>query len=632
MMLRLAAALVLLFAIAAACGAAPAPRPMPIERAEFVLSDARYPPEDGAPWQPIALPDNWHVSRRGFSGALWYRLHFRVGAEIARTHTLYLPRNSAAEFDFYVNGNLAGISRGYGDPRLTELQRPILLTVASALLRPGDNVLHVRAVGSSEHRNGLSRLTIGPGLLVRAHYYERRFDLQVTSIAMFGAALLVAGLLALSVWWVERREPELLWFGVTAFAWAVSAYLLVWPPSVDNPQVRQFLLFTMQHLYVVPLTVLCLRIGGARYRSLEMALWFAFVAACGAAALLSYARYPALAQATSAVKLCLTIAVLAWLVRVGIREHRWPLYSLGLALAMVIVLSGYDWARWMGYADFDNLWLQHFAMPFLILALGATGLERHLTMSRALERSKRELEQRVAEKVGEVEQTYRQMQDVLHEQAVLRERQRIMADMHDGLGSSLIGLLSQVHGRSTDLPQIEQRLNDMLTDLRAIVDSLQPIEGDLGVVLGNIRYRMSKVIEASGVTFNWRVEALPPLADLTPDKVLSIQRIVLEALSNALGHAMASSVTVSACLARQRNVIVIVVSDDGVGFDPAAAKRGHGLRNMRSRAQRIGARIDVDSAPGRGTRVTLELPVAEDPPHAFELPERRRELPAVVIK
>lgn len=610
-MLRLAAALVLLCATAAAGGAAPAPRPMPIERAEFVLSDAQRPPADSEAWQPIALPDNWHVSRPGYSGTLWYRLHFSVAAEIVRTHTLYLPRNSAAAFDFYVNGNLVGISRGYGDPRLTELQRPILLTVASALLRPGDNVLQIRAVGSSAHRNGLSRLTIGPGLLVRSHYYEPRFDLQVTSIAMFGAALLVAGLLALSVWWAERREPVILWFGVTALAWAVSAYLLVWPPSVDNPQLRQLLLFTMQHLYVVPLTVLCLRIGGARYRRLETALWCVFAAACVAAALLSFANYPVLAQSVSVAKLCLTVAALAWLVRVGIREHRWPLYSLGLALVMVLVLSGYDWARWMGYADFDNLWLEHFAMPFLILALGAAGLERHLTMARALERSKRELEQRVAEKVREVEQTYRQMQQVLHEQAVLRERQRIMADMHDGLGSGLIGLLSQVHGRKADAAQIEQRLNDMLTDLRAIVDSLQPVEGDLGVVLGNIRYRMTRAIEASGVKFVWRVEPLPVLQDLTPDKVLSIQRIVLEALSNALRHAAASCVTVSASLARERDAIVIVVADDGAGFDPAAMLRGHGLRNMRSRAQRIGMRIDIDSARGQGTRVTLEFPLAQ---------------------
>jgi len=64
-----------------------------------------------------------------------------------------------------------------------------------------------------------------------------------------------------------------------------------------------------------------------------------------------------------------------------------------------------------------------------------------------------------------------------------------------------------------------------------------------------------------------------------------------------LRHAAASCVTVSASLARESDAIVIVIADDGVGFDSTAAQRGHGVRNMRSRAQRIGVRIDIDSAP-----------------------------------
>lgn len=608
-------ALALVAALAAACAVAANPAATTIERGEAVASDSRVPPPDSAPWRAISLPDDWNRNRPGFNGQLWYRLAFHTMAA-KRTHALYIPRNSAAEIEIFINGEPLSISKPYGDPRITELQRPLIYTVPALMLRARENVMHVRVSGDAEHRHGLSRVTIGNGLIMRPQYYDPRYVLQVESIAMFGAALLVAGLLALSVWWAERNAPVLLWFGVTALAWALSAYLLVWPPSVAHPQVRQLLFFAMQHLYVIPLTVLCLRVGGAQYRRLETALWCAFAAACGAAALLSYARYPALAHAVSVAKLGLTIAALAWLVRVGIRERRLPLYSLGLALVMVIVLSGYDWARWMGFADFDNLLLEPFAMPFLILALGANGLERHLSMTHALERSKRELEQRVAEKVREVEQTYRKMQEVLHEQAVLRERQRIMVDMHDGLGSGLIGLLSQVHGGSADLAQIELRLNDMLTELRAIVDSLQPVEGDLGVVLGNIRYRMTRAIEASGVKFVWRVDPLPVLEDLTPDKVLSIQRIVLEALSNALRHAAASSMTVSANYIAERDAIVIVIADDGVGFDTDRSNHGHGLRNMRSRAQRIGVAIDVDSSPRRGTRVTLELSARQGAPLA----------------
>lgn len=605
MKLRVSHTWVLLLALTAPWVHAAVPGVATIDRAEFVVSESRVPPPDAAPWQPIGLPDNWHVSRPGFNGQVWYRLAFStMGAR--RTHGLYLPRNSAAEFEFFVNGELLSISRPQGDPRVTELQRPLMYNLPVGMLRPADNLMHIRAAGSAEHRHGLPRVTVGFGLLVRP-YYDSRYDLQVTSIGMFGAALLVAGLLAWFVWLTERSDRILLWVGITSIAWAVSAYLLVWPPRIDQPNVRQLLFFASQHLYVVPLLVLCLRIGGARYRRLEFAVLGVFIGSCGAAALLSFDAYPTLAGGASAVKLLLTIAVLAWLVGVRVRQRRWPRYSLGLALAMVIVFAGYDWARWLGFADFDNLLLAPFGMPFLILALGATALERYLSVTRALERANRELEQRVADKVREVEQTYKQMQNVLHEQAVLRERQRIMTDMHDGLGSSLISLLSRLHARSMDLPQIERRLDDILTDLRAIVDSLQPVEGDLGVVLGNIRYRMASAIEDTGVKLLWQAEPLPALEYLTPEMVLSVQRIILETLTNALRHAGASTVTVSAKNSADRDAIVITVSDDGKGFDVATGAAGHGLRNMRGRAAKMGIPIDIRSSPGAGTEVVLEL-------------------------
>lgn len=603
----IAGVLALFAAWAATCIAAAPTGISTIEQAQFVVSDSATPPPETAAWQPIRLPDNWHLSRPGFNGQLWYRLTF-TPLSPKRVHVLYLPRNSAAEYEFFVNGKLLSISRPQGDPRVTELQRPLSYNVTPVMLTPGENLIHIRAAGSAEHRHGLSRVTIGFGLLVRPQFYDTRYDLQINSIAMFGTALLLAGLLAVFVWRTARNDRVLLWVGITSLAWACSAYLLVWPPRIEQPSVRQLLFFAMQYLYTVPLFVLCLRIGGARFARLEWALWTLFVVSCAAAAVLGFERYPALAGAASVVSLCLTVLFLAWLVRIAARQRGWPLYSLVLALSMVIVFKGYDWARWMGFVDFDNLLLTPFGMPFLILALGAIALERHLSMSRALQQANRELEQRVAEKVHEVELTYEKMQAVLHEQAVLRERQRIMSDMHDGLGSSLIGLISRLKHRSVDAPQIEQRLDDILTDLRAIVDSLQPVEGDLGVVLGNIRYRMARAIEDAGVKFVWRVDPLPALSMLTPEMVLSIQRIILEALTNALRHAQASTVTVSARHSADSEEIVVTISDDGRGFDTNEKQMGHGLRNMRERAARLGISIDLRSSPGQGTYVTLRVP------------------------
>ncbi len=475
------------------------------------------------------------------------------------------------------------------------------------MLRPGANLIHVQVTGRAKLSDGLTRLVIGPGIAVRQQHYEPRYEWQVTSVAVFTGALLVSGLVALFFWRGEGRDPVLFWFGVTALCWSFSALLLLWPPSASAEPLREVLAFARRHSYATPLLILCLRVAGRGRRDLEIGLWSLFAVGCAAAAVDGIAHGAGIGGAVSVVYLGLTVGCLAWLLQLRRRNADCPCVLLSLALITLVLLSGHDWARWIGYADFDDMLLAPFATPFLILALGANVVRRHVEARRAIELSNSELERRVAEKAQEIEQTWRRIEQAQREQAVLRERQRIMADMHDGLGSGLVSLASVVQLRTIDFSEVERRLDDLLTELRATIDSLEPIEGDLGVVLGNIRYRMRSAIEASGAHLVWKVQPLPPLDDLTPDRVLAIQRIVLEALTNALRHAGASTVTVSAHADESRQQIVVVVADNGNGFNPNRPEHGRGLRSMRERAAKLGATIEIVSKPANGTEVTLRL-------------------------
>jgi signal transduction histidine kinase len=194
-----------------------------------------------------------------------------------------------------------------------------------------------------------------------------------------------------------------------------------------------------------------------------------------------------------------------------------------------------------------------------------------------------------------------------HERALALERQRIMADMHDGLGSSLVGLLGAVQSGKPSLGEVERRLLDALQELRLAVDALEPMDGDLGVVLGNVRHRMRAAIEDSGVKFHWQVGELPHVSYLTPQAILAVQRIILEALTNALRHSKAGAVTVSAQV--EDGWLRIQVTDDGVGFKELSPSRGRGLDNLRRRAADLGGSLDIHSVPGAGASVILRLPL-----------------------
>jgi signal transduction histidine kinase len=316
-------------------------------------------------------------------------------------------------------------------------------------------------------------------------------------------------------------------------------------------------------------------------------------------------HFPALTTVSSSVSLVLQAAFLANLVSRWKVEPRWPNHLLALVLLVLVVLGAHDLARWTGYVSYENLLLAPYATPFLILALGTTVVTQHLNTLRTLARTNELLEQRVDEKVREAQLAHARMNEVLREQAVLRERQRIMTDMHDGIGADLLGLLGVAREPRLDTTEVSRRVTHILADLRAIVDSLEPVEGDLGVVLGNIRYRMRAAIEQSGIQLAWQVEPLPLVAGLTPEKVLPVQRIVMEAISNALQHSGATLVTVSA---RARDdQVEVVIEDNGKGYDATSMRTGRGLRSMRARAQGAAIQLAMTATPGKGTRVEISL-------------------------
>ena len=88
-----------------------------------------------------------------------------------------------------------------------------------------------------------------------------------------------------------------------------------------------------------------------------------------------------------------------------------------------------------------------------------------------------------------------------------------------------------------------------------------------------------------------------------------VVRVAREATNNAVRHAGASAITVS--LRNLRDRLLLVVADDGAGFDPSVSRSGYGLRTMRERAESVGGALLIDSAPDGGTRLRLEVPLQQ---------------------
>jgi signal transduction histidine kinase len=237
-------------------------------------------------------------------------------------------------------------------------------------------------------------------------------------------------------------------------------------------------------------------------------------------------------------------------------------------------------------------------------------LEKYRRVARALAETQRmnaELEERVQQKQKQLERNFEQLERLSREAAVVEERQRIMTDMHDGIGAQLISALSMVESGQAPPAEIAAALRECIDDLRLTIDSLESTENELLPALGNFRYRIDARLRAVGIALDWEVSDLPDLSYLSPRNLLHILRILQEAIANVLKHAQATHVRVEVGSLAERRRIFIRLTDNGRGH-AASAGEGRGLGNMRRRASELGGHLSVSSTQ-EGTVVELLLPI-----------------------
>lgn len=204
-------------------------------------------------------------------------------------------------------------------------------------------------------------------------------------------------------------------------------------------------------------------------------------------------------------------------------------------------------------------------------------------------------------------------QEALEEARRARERERILRDLHDGVGSQLLGLIARARAGKLEGETLTRELEECFEDLRLIVNSMDPVEPSLEETLGELRLRVHRQCDSTGVALSWHCDDTSQLR-LPADATLQLLRAVQEMLSNALRHAKARAVALRVCfLGPSEPFLQVSVEDDGVGFDPERLVRsGRGLASLRARAQKLSGTLQVRSS-SKGTRVELQIPAPRAP-------------------
>jgi PAS domain S-box-containing protein len=210
----------------------------------------------------------------------------------------------------------------------------------------------------------------------------------------------------------------------------------------------------------------------------------------------------------------------------------------------------------------------------------------------------------------------RRVEAQLEKAATAAERQRLARELHDSVTQTLYSLdlfanaaqEALVKGRIETGREHAGRIRGLsqsaLADMRLLIFELQPPLLEQEGLTGALRARLERVEARAGLKTEFEVVAERPLS---PSVEAELYAVAQESLNNALKHAQADQITVRLEYDEQR--CCLTIQDDGVGFDLADTERGggFGLSNMGERVERIGGNLTLETAPGRGTTVRVEV-------------------------
>lgn len=586
-------ALVMVFAMFANIAAAQS-LPIKLEQAQLTV---RLSQSDGSPDEVRELglqqlPWKWDRTFLRQRGIMQFRFDIPmdevlIGQIKAEGKGLGLSSlNMGNRYRYRINnGNWTAV--GWEETTTQFRVRPRWHLLGDHELRVGRNLFELEIKAEPANDSGLTALELGKGEESLAVHMQRITARYATALVV-GSVSATVCLMALAIGWFTREK--FFWVAAAseaAFSIRQAEWLINYPPVptwVFNA--TRAVLFAYYAGLMCWISVLLIKTSTPWLnRSIKLYLWLALpVLAMGGAAG-DYRVYPIFWNAAT---LLLVIACVARLSYYSWRGADATVYTYTIGAWLALIFNVHDYALELLPFGFGQLRLGNYSFLVFNFALGAVVMQRYLKVHNELGLLRTSL-------------------NLQAENATYRERQRMMQDIHDSVGSQLVALLGLVNS-SAPRAQIQTHTSEALDELRMAVDAISNVDGDLAVVLASLRHRLQPRLDAAQLRLVWQVDALPKFEKLTPKDIQHVQRILLEVFSNIIQHAKAAQVVLNARYDAVAKVCRICISDDGKGFD-ANSTTGRGLSNIRSRADMLDATLSITPNETGGTAVNLGISV-----------------------
>lgn len=507
--------------------------------------------------------------------------------------------------NFSVSMNGTELFRNFGNvtDQKNSWYRPFLIPVTDWALRPEINELLIHSF--SRKPAGIGRVFIGSQTALQAIQGSRYFW-HIAAPRSANFAMLAMGLLIVLLWFWRKNETELLWLAASIFLFFIRNHQYYTEDIPFDYKLYSDITVCANYLAMIALTAFYLTVVKFPRRRNIIVLMFLV----GLPILWSHIFW-----ANSSLSIYVTSAVMMTLVAAVafkdlIENKGVERGILGFGVVLLPFASLHDLIililyKGDGHATYLVVFSGAIYSATFIISFGS----RALGALRELEQSQRILEQSIASTRAELMKSEAIRRELTVTQAMTSERARLMQEMHDGIGSNLTTALAVARKQKQSDTTITV-LKRALGDLKLTVDSLEPVEGDIVALIGNLRHRMARDLTDAGITCKWEVEKCAPLPWLDAANALHVLRIHNEAISNILAHSHATVIRIGCAEKSQNGMpgIETYIADNGDGFDVNLVDKGKGLANITARAHSLHGGLSYDSKLGQGTVVRLWLP------------------------
>lgn len=560
--------------------------------------------------QTTRLPDGWDDRRPPLSGTAIYSFTVpRSAFEVSRP-ALYLPKVGNA-FEVFVEGHSVFRSDGLGQQG-TQMRRakPYLVSLPQGVVADPVPIM-VRVEGGHFTIAGLSHMFIGDrAVLDRPYLIKFFFHSDASWIVAIACASM--GFLALLVW-TRVRDPLHLLFGTAALIWA---WRITNPGQAQIwmfPAIWSYLFFASYGWFVALIGLYVVGVTNMPWRGWRWLLWGYFGVATVLYIPTILLNLPVLRVLFNSLTFLVVTAIFIGLVTELKKRLSQASVLLGVAGFAALLAGGRDlWAINFSADRYANQTWARYAVLSFMGVMAWLLVDRLVRLQNKTAQLNKNLETRVRTREDELAILFEQQKTLAIQQAASQERERLVRDMHDGIGGQLMTVLRGVERGTFSPDRVAQTIQDSLDDLRLIIDA-SSAHSDLVRALAAWRNRWDPRLDALGIELRWSLDE--DLADQTvpAQTVLQMLRLLQEAVINAIKHAQSNLIEVSVRSVQPQG-LVLTVADHGQGFDvskvqEASAAGRYGLRSMQARAKEIGGALEIHAEPGAGTVVQLTWPV-----------------------